>query len=134
MIDADCLVISLRLHIYRMVILSRSSLLRRLFQRTKFERMIITSEIILEYLGNATTQTVIKFGDTMFISVNVYRFESPDPSYQWQIFYLGRKWLMGKIWKFFNFQKVSKISRIKKNSVKKSAIFSRVVNYSKTNF
>lgn len=104
MIDADCLVISLRLHIYRMVILSRSSLLHRLFQRTKFERMIITSEIILEYLGNATTQTVIKFGDTMFISVNVYRFESPDPSYQWQIFYLGRKWLMGKIWKLKGFK------------------------------
>lgn len=47
MIDANCLVISLR--VYRMVILSRSSLL---FDRTKFERagMIITSEIILQYV------------------------------------------------------------------------------------
>lgn len=40
---------------------------------------------------------VIKF-DTMFsINVNVYRFESSDPSYQWQIFYLGRKWLVEKM-------------------------------------
>lgn len=47
MIDANCPVISLR--VYRMVILSRSSLL---FDRTKFERagMIITSEIILQYV------------------------------------------------------------------------------------
>lgn len=95
MIDANCLVISLR--VYRMVILSRSSLL---FDRTKFERagMIITSEIILQYMENARIRMmVIKF-DTMFsINVNVYRFESPDPSYQWQIFYLGRKWLVGKM-------------------------------------
>ena len=95
MIDANCLVISLR--VYRMVILSRSSLL---FDRTKFERagMIIevrnNSAICVE---NARIRTVIKF-DTMFsINVNVYRFESPDPSYQWQIFYLGRKWLVGKM-------------------------------------
>lgn len=95
MIDANCPVISLR--VYRMVILSRSSLL---FDRTKFERagMIITSEIILQYVENTRTRMVIKFDDTMFIiSVNVYRFESPDPSYQWQIFYLGRKWLVGKM-------------------------------------
>lgn len=95
MIDANCPVISLR--VYRMVILSRSSLL---FDRTKFERagMIITSEIILQYMENARIRMmVIKF-DTMFsINVNVYRFESPDPSYQWQIFYLGRKWLVGKM-------------------------------------
>lgn len=95
MIDANCPVISLR--VYRMVILSRSSLL---FDRTKFERagMIITSEIILQYMENARIRMmVIKF-DTMFsINVNVYRFESSDPSYQWQIFYLGRKWLVGKM-------------------------------------
>lgn len=95
MIDANCLVISLR--VYRMVILSRSSLL---FDRTKFERagMIITSEIILQYMENARIRMmVIKF-DTMFsINVNVYRFESSDPSYQWQIFYLGRKWLVEKM-------------------------------------
>lgn len=95
MIDANCPVISLR--VYRMVILSRSSLL---FDRTKFERagMIITSEIILQYMENARIRMmVIKF-DTMFsINVNVYRFESTDPSYQWQIFYLGRKWLVGKM-------------------------------------
>lgn len=95
MIDANCPVISLRVH--RMVILSRSSLL---FDRTKFERagMIITSEIILQYMENARIRMmVIKF-DTMFsINVNVYRFESSDPSYQWQIFYLGRKWLVEKM-------------------------------------
>lgn len=95
MIDANCPVISLR--VYRMVILSRSSLL---FDRTKFERagMIITSEIILQYMENARIRMmVIKF-DTMFsINVNVYRFESSDPSYQWQIFYLGRKWLVEKM-------------------------------------